>query len=76
MALAAAEPSMAAPLEAALGMIQGRGTQWASSPLPLSLYIAPVHCPSLTEADNADESFLLVCKKKNLFTFVQRTEYF
>lgn len=68
MALAAAEPSVAAPPETAglctLGMIWGKGTQWASFPLPLSLYVVPVHCPALTEADNAAPSFFLVCKKK------------
>lgn len=68
MALAAAEPSMAAPPETAglctLGVIRGKGTRWASFPLPSPLYIVPVHCLVLTEADNAAASFLLVCKKK------------
>lgn len=79
MALAAAEPSMAAPPETARlctwGTMQGKGTQWASLPLLLSVYVLPVHCLALTEAHNAAASLLLVCKKK-CFQFIQRTEYF
>lgn len=79
VALAAAKPSMAAPPETAglctLEMIQGKGTRWASLPLPLPLHVVPVNCLALTEADNAAASFLPVCKKNN-FQFIQRTENF
>lgn len=49
MAPAAAEPSMAARPETAgrctLGMMQGKGTPWASFPLLLSVYRVPVPSP-------------------------------
>lgn len=66
MALAGAEPRMAEAPEmaglCALGMTQGKVTQWASSPS----YHCTVHCLAL--AYNAAASFL-VASKKQLFFF-------